>query len=129
MTQCKENEMRGILIDPFTRSVSEIETSGKLAEIYELLGVDLITAVTVGGDQSLFLDDEGLMVPKANQEYWNWKGSNQPYAGRGLILGLDSNGDNIGTTMSGLEVAMLVTFLDKEDIDPDSYLGFEIFTW
>jgi hypothetical protein len=31
--------------------------------------------------------------------------------------------------MSGLEVAMLVTFLDKEDIDPDSYLGFEIFTW
>jgi hypothetical protein len=121
--------MRGILIDPFTRTVSEIETSGKLLEIYELLGVDLITAVTVGEDQSLFLDDEGLMVPKTNQEYWQWKGSNQPYAGRGLILGLDGNGDNVDTTMSGLEVAMLVTFLDKEDIDPESYLGFEIFTW
>ena len=121
--------MRGILIDPFTRTVSEVETSGKLAEIYELLGVDLITAVTVGEDQSLFLDDEGLMVPKANQEYWQWKGSNQPYAGRGLILGLDANGDNVDTTMSSLEVAALVSFLDKEDIDPDSYLGFEIFTW
>jgi hypothetical protein len=129
MTQCKENEMRGILIDPFTRSVSEIETSGKLLEIYELLGVDLITAVSLNENQSLFLDDEGLMVPKANQEYWNWKGSNQPYAGRGLILGLDSDGDNVSTTMSGLEVAALVSFLDKEDIDPDSYLGFEIFTW
>lgn len=121
--------MRGILIDPFTRTVSEIETSGKLLEIYELLGVDLITAVTVGEDQSLFLDDEGLMVPKANQEYWQWKGSNQPYAGRGLILGLDANGDNVDTTMSFWEVNLLVTFLDKEDIDPDSYLGFEIFTW
>jgi len=121
--------MRGILIDPFTRSVSEIETSGKLLEIYELLGVDLITAVSLNENQSLFLDDEGLMVPKANQEYWQWKGSNQPYAGRGLILGLDSNGDNVDTTMSGLEVAALVSFLDKEDIDPDSYLDFEIFTW
>ena len=121
--------MRGILIDPFTRTVSEIETSGKLAEIYELLGVELITAVTVGENQSLFLDDEGLMVPKANQEYWNWKGSNQPYAGRGLIIGLDNDGNSIDATMSSLEVAALVTFLDKEDIDPDSYLGFVIFTW
>jgi hypothetical protein len=121
--------MRGILIDPFTRTVSDVYTSGKLLEIYELLGVNLITAVTVGENQSLFLDDEGLMVPKENQEYWNWEGSNQPYAGRGLILGLDANGDNVDTTMSSLEVAALVSFLDKEDIDPDSYLGFEIFTW
>jgi hypothetical protein len=121
--------MRGILIDPFTRTVSEIETSGKLAEIYELLGVELITAVSLGETQSLFLDDEGLMVPKENQEYWNWKGSNQPYAGRGLIIGLDNDGNSIDATMSGLEVAALVSFLDKEDIDPDSYLGFEIFTW
>jgi len=121
--------MRGILIDPFTRLVSEVEISGKLLDIYELLGVNLITAVSLNENQSLFLDDEGLMVPKENQEYWNWKGSNQPYAGKGLILGLDSNGDNVDTTMSGLEVAALVSFLDKEDIDPDSYLGFEIFTW
>jgi hypothetical protein len=121
--------MRGILIDPFTRTVSEIETSGKLAEIYELLGVELVTVVSVGEDQSLFLDDEGLLVPKADQEYWNWKGSNQPYAGRGLILGLDDEGDNIDATMGSLEAAMLVTFLDKEGLDPESYLGFSIHTW
>jgi hypothetical protein len=121
--------MRGILIDPFTRTVSEIETSGKLAEIYELLGVELVTVVSVGEDQSLFLDDEGLLVPKEEQEYWNLKGSNQPYAGRGLILGLDEDGDNIDATMSGVEVAMLVTFLDKEELDPEDYLGFSIHTW
>lgn len=121
--------MRGILIDPFTRTVSEIETSGKLAEIYELLGVELVTVVSVGEDQSLFLDDEGLLVPKEEQEYWNWKGSNQPYAGRGLILGLDEDGDNIDATISSLEVAMLVTFLNKEVLDPEDYLGFSIHTW
>jgi len=121
--------MRGILIDPFTRSISEIETSGKLADIYELLGVELVTVVSVGEDQSLFLDDEGLLVPKEEQEYWNWKGSNQPYAGRGLILGLDDEGDNIDATMGSLEAAMLVTFLNKEGLDPESYLGFSIHTW
>jgi hypothetical protein len=121
--------MRGILIDPFTRTVSDIETSGKLAEIYELLGVELVTVVSVGEDQSLFLDDEGLLVPKEEQEYWNWKGSNQPYAGKGLILGLDEDGDNIDATMGSLEVAMLVTFLNKEGLDPEDYLGFSIHTW
>ena len=75
--------MRGILIDPFAKKVTGIKTSGKLAEIYELLGVELITAVSIGEEHSLFLDDEGLLVPKASQEYWQLKGSNQPYAGKG----------------------------------------------
>jgi hypothetical protein len=60
---------------------------------------------------------------------WNWKGSNQPYAGKGLILGLDDEGDNIDATMGSLEVAMLVTFLDKEELEPEEYLGFSIHTW
>lgn len=121
--------MRGILIDPFAKKVSEIETSGKLAEIYELLGVELITAVSIGEEHSLFLDDEGLLAPKASQEYWQLKGSNQPYAGKGLILGLDEEGDNIDATMEAEDVAMLVSFLDKENIEPEAFLGFSVYTW
>lgn len=121
--------MRGILIDPFTKTVEEIETSGKLAEIYELLGVELITAVSIGEEHSLFLDDEGLLVPKASQEYWQLKGSNQPYAGKGLILGLDEEGDNIDATIEAGDAAMLVNFLDKETIDPEAFTGFSVYTW
>jgi hypothetical protein len=122
-------KMRGILIDPFTKTVTDVETSGKLAEIYEILGVELITAVSVGEDQTLFLDDEGLMVPKDNQEYFQWRGSNQPYAGKGLILGVDEDGDNIDASMGSLDAAMLVEFLEKANIDPEAFLGFSVYTW
>lgn len=121
--------MRGILIDPFTKTVEEIETSGKLAEIYELLGVEIVTAVSIDEENSLFLDDEGLMVPKGDQEYWQLRGANQPYAGKGLILGLDEEGENVDATIELLEVAMRVVFLDKENIDPEALLGFSVYTW
>lgn len=121
--------MRGILIDPFTKTVTDIQTSGKLAEIYEILGVEIVTAVSVGEDQTLFLDDEGLMVPKESQEYFQWKGSNQPYAGKGLILGVDEDGDNTDASMGSLEAAMLVEFLEKANVDPEAFLGFSVYTW
>lgn len=121
--------MRGIFIDPFTRTISEVETSGSLAEIYELLGVELITVISIGDDQTLFLDDEGLMVPKDQQEYFNWRGSNQPYAGKGLILGVDEEGDNTDATSTVEEIGALVSFLDKAKINPEEFLGFSVYTW
>ena len=121
--------MRGILIDPFTRSINEIETSGTLAEIYSTLEVELITVVSIGQDDALFLDDEGLFVPKEVQEYFYWRGSNQPYAGRGLILGTDEEGENTDTSLTAEDVRRLVTFIDKAEIDPADYCGFTIMAW
>jgi hypothetical protein len=121
--------MRGILIDPFTRSINEIETSGTLAEIYSTLEVELITVVSIGQDDALFLDDEGLFVPKEVQEYFYWRGSNQPYAGRGLILGTDEEGENTDTSLTAEDVRRLVTFIDKAEIDPADYCGVTIMTW
>jgi hypothetical protein len=121
--------MRGILIDPFTRTVREIETGGTLAEIYSTLEVELITVVSVGQEDSLFIDDEGLLVPKEVQEYFYWRGSNQPYAGRGLILGTDDEGENTDTSLTVEDVGRLVTFPDKADIDPAEYCGVTIMAW
>lgn len=121
--------MRGILIDPFTRTISEIETGGTLAEIYSTLEVELITVVSIGQEDILYIDDEGLLVPKEVQEYFYWRGSNQPYAGRGLILGTDEEGDNTDTSLTAEDVRRLVTFLDKKDINPDEYNGVVIVAW
>jgi muramoyltetrapeptide carboxypeptidase LdcA involved in peptidoglycan recycling len=121
--------MRGILIDPFKRTVTEVDTIGNLAAIYELLGVDCVTAVSVGENQILFLDDEGLFVPKEEQEYWHLKGSNQPYAGKGLLLGLDEEGENIDSAMTFWEVNLLVTFLDKANVNPEEFSSVQIIAW
>lgn len=119
--------MRGILIDPFTKSVTEIETGGSIDEIYSLIDCELFTIVNLGDHDCLFLDDEGLLVPKEYQEYWSIAGSNQPYAGRGLILGADADGYTIGAYAPIDKVRSLVSFVDKETIDPVDYMNTQFF--
>jgi hypothetical protein len=120
--------MRAILIDPFTRSISEVDTAASLDDIYSLLDIDTLTVVKYDPNNALFLDDEGLLKDKASQEYFWLNGCVQPFAGRGLLIG-DSYGDNRATSLDVAEVRENVRFLDKEEIDPEEYVGFSIVTW
>lgn len=122
-------KIRGILIDPFTRTVTEVETEGGLASIYELLGVAYVTVIPISDGQAIYIDDEGLLVEKGHQEYWQWAGSNQPYAGKGLVLGGDEEGDNVDATSTLEEIAGLVTFLEKGEVNPEEFTGITIMVW
>jgi hypothetical protein len=96
--------MRAILIDPFTRTVSDIDTAAGLDDLYEILQVDLITVMQVGASHAMILDDEGLLKDSSEQEYFQLKGMDQPLAGRGLILA-DEYGENRPATLSLNSVA------------------------
>lgn len=119
--------MRGIFIDPFTRSVEEVDIDPSLDNLYEKLGVDLITVVYIHPDHALIIDDEGLMKDRDTQQYFWWKGSNQPFAGRGIIL-KDEAGHNRDATLTVEEVKELVTFPNNSEINPEEYLGWLIIT-
>lgn len=121
--------MKGILIDPFKREVSEVETSGKLDDLYAILGVDTITVVTTAEDHALILDDEGLLKDRAEQEYFLWYGSDQPFAGKGLILGTTEDGDNKDASIPVDVVRNTITFVPKEIVNPEDYLGWTITTF
>lgn len=120
--------MRAILIDPFKQSIEEVDTAASLDDIYALLDIDTLTVVKYDPANALFLDDEGLLKGKNTQEYWHLQGCIQPFAGRGLLIG-DNYGDNRATTLDVAEVRENVTFIDKTDLNPDDYVGFEIITW
>ena len=117
--------MRAILIDPFTRLIGEVDTDCTLDQVYDLLGVDLITVVSFDKEHAMFLDDEGLLKPKQEMQYFKVKGADQPFAGRGLIIG-DQYGDNRPATLTVEEVASKVTFLERETVEPDEWTGWEI---
>lgn len=117
--------MRAILINPFTRTVTDVETSASLLDMYDLLQVDLITVVRVGGGHALILDDEGLLKDKDIQAYFSLKGMDQPLAGRGLILA-DEYGENRPATLSLKEVEDKVIWLDNDVVDPDSWLEWTV---
>lgn len=115
--------MRAILIDPFTRSINEVDTDASLDDIYALLDIDTLTVVKYDSDNALLLDDEGLLKDKEVQEYFWLSGCIQPFAGRGLLIG-DKYGENRATDIDVAEVRENVRFLDKEEIDPEEYIGF-----
>ena len=117
--------MRGILIDPFTRTITEVDTDASLDNVYTLLDIDTVTIVSWDRQHALFLDDEGLLKSNEVQCYFLVKGADQPFAGRGLILG-DAYGDNRAATLSLDDVKDVVTFLDSATVDPEAYLGWTI---
>lgn len=120
--------MRAILIDPFTRTVSDIETDASLDDLYAVLQVDLITVMRVGAEHAMILDDEGLLKSKEVQSYFGMKGLDQPLAGRAMILG-DSYGENRAATLTLDEVKDKVVWLDNEKVEPDDWTGWTITTW
>lgn len=119
--------MRGILIDPFTKCIAEVDVGIELEDIYDLLKCETFTIVNIDNRDCIFLDDEGLLVPNEYQAYWEIAGANQPYAGRGLILGTGSDGETIGARTPLEKITSLVTFVDRENVDPDQYIGHKIF--
>ena len=101
--------MKVILIDPELCMVKEVDYSGDFNEIYKLTDCSTFTCVDLGDGETLFLDDEGLFK---NETYlFRMKGAYQPFAGKGLILGTDDEGDSVSTRLTTLDVAKKVEFL------------------
>lgn len=120
--------MRAILIDPFKREVTDIDTDASLDSMYDILHVDLITVMRVGAGHAMILDDEGLLKDKSAQEYFTMKGATQPFAGRAMILG-DSYGESRAATLTLDEVKDKVVWLDNDAVEPDEWTGWTITTW
>jgi hypothetical protein len=97
----KAPTLKGFLIDCHTRTITEVavpnsralrdESRAILDYMYRTLDVDLVTTVTLNSNSdTLWLDDEGLL--KKGAVLWHYKGSQQYFAGRGLVLGSDDEG-------------------------------------
>lgn len=130
--------MRAILIDPFAKQVTEVDYKGPYTNIYKFLtppppypAVDTFTVIQVDGVNSIYVDDEGLLKQYEGEDkelhnmdvFFEWKGYEQPLAGKGLILGVDEEGETIVTTLTVEHVKSMVTF--RHDIELDRLESFE----
>jgi hypothetical protein len=78
--------MRAYLIDPMTKTVGEVQTSGDWRDVKRLIGDKPLTTVTLNGEgDTLYLDDEGLFRP--NQSFFALRNYESVLAGLGLVLG------------------------------------------
>lgn len=122
--------MKAYLIDPWAKTVSEVEVDRSIDAIYAQIGVDCFCCVTIsaGGDV-LYVDDEGLFVEK--QAFFSIITYPQPLAGKALCLGTDENGDSISPKIDLDTLAQCVTFhgeLAPDDATrPQPFI--EVVTW
>lgn len=117
--------MRGILINPYDQTVTEVSTAGDDPAICKALtspthAVSIFTILDVSEHsaddsffaESLYLDDEGLLFP--GRRMWRLKGYPSPLPGCGLIIGTDAEGDSTDTRLSLPEVQRRVAWTDYE---------------
>lgn len=98
--------MRVVLIDPWTKTVTEADMPPGIEAIYAFLTsrgeklVDDFNVVQVAQHVSLYVDGEGFLKP--NQPVWHILGYSTanrplPLAGKGILFGgVDAEGNDVG---------------------------------
>ena len=80
-------------------------------EISPKIGCDLFTCLEIENDETLYLDDEGLINGKwgANESFY-LKGYPQILMGNALLLGTDKEGESTSTKMTIEELKKRIVF-------------------
>ena len=110
--------MKGILINPFNKTITEVDYSGDFKQIYKFIDCSTFDVVMLDVQDDMFVDDEGLLK---DNRYFSWSGRN--FAGKALILGHDDKGETIATTYDLQEVVDRVEWL-PEGYKEEPYMEF-----
>lgn len=111
--------VRAILIDPFTCTVTEVEhDASNYPNIYKLISheahpVDCFTCAysnMLQSGEAIFIDDNGMLNNPVR--FFQFAGYPQALAGKGLILGCDEDGDTIGATSQLATIKSAVMFAE-----------------
>lgn len=103
------------LIDPEQRTIEPVNLTQQptaLDEIYRHLGCRTISAVTLNARDNVYVDDEGLINGPVYQ-FFGLKGVGQPIAGRGLVVGIDGDGNDIAPQTSLDALKARVVFIER----------------
>jgi hypothetical protein len=103
--------MKGILIDPWAKSVGYIEREGgfSLGELHRLLGAEALDFChPFGRGETVVVDDGGMF--KRLTPFWIGGYGDSPIYGRAIIFGRDSGGSERDTGLTVEEVHELVSF-------------------
>jgi hypothetical protein len=108
-------KVKAILIDAVNRSVSLVKIEPKLEEYYKLIDCDLMQiALEFPNRDTIMVDEEGLL--KEAKYFFTHKDGYQPFAGNGLVLGTDREGETVDVKTSVEDVRKAVKFMSREEL-------------
>jgi len=86
---------KGLLIDTVAKEIREVEVTN-LASMYKHIGCEIVEAVYLNKQRdSVFVDEEGLIHGLPPRHFFYIKGTHQPLAGNGLVLGCTPSGNSV----------------------------------
>jgi hypothetical protein len=110
--------VQGILINPFDQTIKKVEYEGDFREIYDLIDCNTFDVVMLCDADDLYVDDEGLLK---DNRYFSWSG--RIFAGKGLILGHNEEGETTSTSYDLQEVVDRIEWL-PEGYREEPYMEF-----
>lgn len=105
---------RAIIIDPFTKTVTQERIDPNLATLQGIVGgyIQVVYPECVA-EESFYCDEEGKQKPN---NHFMLRGWDDPFAGKCVLLGNpDRNGNDTETTWTAEEVAQHVRWLPQLD--------------
>ncbi len=108
--------MKAILIDSVNKIISELDldpNKNMLLQWYKSLDVSMVeVAHYITNHDSILVDEEGLLKPC--DHFFIYDGAHQPFAGNGLVVGVDKEGETVDCDITLDEVKQHVRFVSRD---------------
>lgn len=104
--------MKVIVIDSKQKKIYEDEVNNDFRALQKVVDGLLATAKYLPSNDVIFVDDEGLLKEPTN--FFEIDGI--PFAGIGVVVGDDGEGDSINVHASVAEIKNQITFLTLEEV-------------
>lgn len=104
--------MRAIIINPYARTIREIDHDGSLGAMYATIRCSTVCMVRISPSDCLWLDDNGMLTE--GKPVWYFGDYPNPLAGIGLILGVTMSGRNRDTRIPVAQLMAIVKWTDLE---------------
>jgi hypothetical protein len=114
--------MRALLIDVDRERIEEVEVSKEnfLDDAYRLIKCETIEVAfnfpphpqANGTFDTIFVDENGL-VTDGPKKFWIIQGGHQPFAGNGLVVAVDDEGNTVGAMIAIERLQSMVEFMAR----------------
>ena len=85
--------MKAFLIDPKHRTITEVQHNDTLEDYHRLIGCECMDSATFRRGHTVFVDDTGFYARE--QHFFAIRGYPQELSNRGLVVGIDEEGETI----------------------------------
>jgi len=120
-----ERPATGFLIDPAARSIAPWLYNGDWQTIAPAIRIapSPFTIIEIDDGDVIYVDDEGLLKPL--DWFFAIKGGHQPFAGCGLVLGSNDDGETVSARIALEELKRRVLHLRIVDKHPIRFLAWD----